>query len=425
MLLSHFIHRPITAGTSIKLSLAPVSEAPGEAALLVNETPKARNSDPSGRPSDAGIARSSHPPSFAGSPWQRLPQGGTDKTISDKPRTDDGLAVKWREVNRSTETNMNESTPKPPMLDDTYDYKLRSRIHPSSFDLGVTYEGAILEGWLRVSPAKEIHKTHIDNPEGREVLELVHRGKTGRGGLVFTFRAKTDQPIKFLAFVGFWTDLGKTCTHFSLEVKGGPPPGGRVLFCDSPFDASSDISHTNLSLVTRELRVQTNFTHQLPTDLSPFQTVLLHRWGLDFLVRDEKRIIDRYLNEGGRVIVLADSFFADTVMLANHLTEPHGIHLANRECGLLCDLQCDGQHIEDHSAMKGVKRLRWFRPSPISVKGQARILVHNPENAEEGFVACGGPHNNLFVIGSSLLSKLVCQGWPFGNGQLFANLLMN
>jgi hypothetical protein len=44
------------------------------------------------------------------------------------------------------------------------------------------------------------------------------------------------------------------------------------------------------------------------------------------------------------VVVLANYFYRDTVMLANHLTEPHGIRLADRECGqLLCDLQC-GRH---------------------------------------------------------------------------------
>jgi hypothetical protein len=84
---------------------------------------------------------------------------------------------------------------------------------------------------------------------------------------------------------------------------------------------------------------------------------------------------------------------------------------------------CDRSHIEDHRATIGIRRLRWFRPSPIIAKAPAKLLVRNPEHPNEGFLACGGPHQNLFAIGSSLLHSLVCEGWPFDNGQLFANLL--
>jgi hypothetical protein len=32
---------------------------------------------------------------------------------------------------------------------------------------------------------------------------------------------------------------------------------------------------------------------------------------------------------------------------------------------------------------------------------------------------------NLIVVGNSLLHSLVCESWPFDNGQLLANLITN
>jgi hypothetical protein len=300
---------------------------------------------------------------------------------------------------------------------------MQSRIEPSPLNLGVTYEGAVLEGSLHISPAREVYKIHIDRPQGQEMLQLCPYAKTSPCGLIWTFRARTDFPTAFLAFVGFWTDFGKTSTHFSLEVRAGSAPGGRVLFCESPFDASSSQwTHANLNLLTRELELQTNSVASLPSDLSPFQVVLLHGYGLRSLVEGGAKVLHRYLETGGRVIVLADYSYRDSVMLANHLTEPYGIRIEDREYQ---EVLCNRMHIEDHKATDGIKRLRWFRPSPIIARPPARLLVRNPECSQEGFLACSGFHDNLFVIGTAWLRSLVREGWPFDNGQLLANLLTN
>jgi hypothetical protein len=299
-------------------------------------------------------------------------------------------------------------------------YVLKSTIRPAPVKLGLTYQGAILEGYLHISPAKEVRRVHIDKPDGQEVLEL-YDYRSGRGEIAWRFRARTDRPIKFVAFVGFWTDLGKTSTHFSLEVKAGPPPGGRILICESPFGGSaSELAHANLNLIRRELELQANAADELPEDLAPFHMVLLHCQGLRFLTEGAANRVKRYLEAGGRVVLLADHFYLETVAEANHLTECYGIRLQNREYQ---EVLCDRSQIEDHEATIGVRRVRWFRPSPIVAEGPAKLLIRNPENPGEGFLACGGPHQNLFLIGTSLLDSLVCEGWPFDNGQLLANLL--
>jgi hypothetical protein len=46
----------------------------------------------------------------------------------------------------------------------------RATIRPGPFDLGVTYEGATLEGTLHLTPANEVQKVHVDDEASREVL---------------------------------------------------------------------------------------------------------------------------------------------------------------------------------------------------------------------------------------------------------------
>jgi len=312
-------------------------------------------------------------------------------------------------------------------------------IRPSPLELGVTYEGAILEGSLHIGPAKEIRKVtlhegnhrfvrdgvkeemHIDDFDTPRFIELSQAGKSGQGGLIWNFRLTAKEPTNLFARVRFDTDRGSTVTHFALEIREGPPPAGKLLFCDSPFDAYSDHhTHANLKLVARELAVQINATHKLPADLSPFRCLVLHGGGLHALVQPERDVVRNFLESSGRVVILANHFFRETVMWANHLTEPYGIHLEDREYH---EVLCDRPQIADHFFTEGVQRLRWFRPSPMTVTAAARLLVRNPDRPGEGIVACGGPQENLVVVGESLLSSLLCQGWPFDNGQLFANLL--
>jgi hypothetical protein len=300
-------------------------------------------------------------------------------------------------------------------------YVLRSSIHPSPFDLGVNYQGAIIEGSLQISPAREVGRVHIDKIHGQEQLQLSPYMKAGEHGLIWKFSARTDLPMSWIGFVGFWTDLGKTSTHFSLEVKPGLAPGGKVLFCESPFDAlSSHWTHEHLTLLAREQEIQTNTLDTIPADLSQYDVVVLHGKTLLGLANSAIEILHRHIQTNGRLIVLADYFYRDSVRQANRLSEPYGIRFEDREYS---ELLCCARHIEDHSVTKGVQRLRWFRSSPILVKAPATILVHNPEDMTEALVACSGPCGNLFAIGCSRLQGLVGQGWPFNNGQLFASLL--
>jgi hypothetical protein len=301
------------------------------------------------------------------------------------------------------------------------DDSVRPSLHPSPFDFGITYQGAVLEGSFRVSPAKEIRRIHFSHPNGQELIEVRPRPESHRDGLICDFRVRTEEPRSFLVFVGIDTDMGSTCTHFSAEIRPGTPPGGRILFCASPFGAfSDDWTYRNLSLTLRELRAQANATDLLPHELSPFAVSVLHGGGLFHLVQEDRERLHAHLATGGRVVVFANYFFRKSVMLANHLIEPYGIRLEDREYR---EVLCERPHVTPHTLTAGVERLRWFRPSPLFCEGTARLLVRHPEQPSEGFVACSGPRDNLVVVGTSLLSSLLCEGWPSDNGRLFANLL--
>lgn len=296
-----------------------------------------------------------------------------------------------------------------------------ARICPSPLDLGTTYVGAVVEGTIRIAPpsASEFLRLDSRNRAGRSALEFERTG--GLRGDCWKFRVATTRPMQLAARATFSTELGEAGVNVAMKVKRGIAPGGAVLFCHSPFNSGSGFPcYGNLNVMTRELRVQVNATDVLPADLSPFHVVVLFGGGLvSFSARNRARV-RRFLESGGRVVVLANHFYRHTVTGCNQLVEPHGISIADREYK---EVLCDERHIESHVATQSVTRLRWFRPSPMTTKGTARILVRNPQVQNEGFLACGGPHANLFVVGTSLISSLLCEGWPFENAELFANLL--
>ena len=253
---------------------------------------------------------------------------------------------------------------------------IQSTVRPSPIDLGVNYAGAIIEGSLHIAPATEIHEFRVGKANEIDVLELFPY-LAARGGLIWKYRVQTCSPMRFNVFVDFQTDLGKTSTHFSLEVKNGPPPGGRVLCCQSPFDAfSSEVTHANINLIARELRIQLNSAYHLPEDLLVFDVIVLQGAGLGALGQNGTKAINSYLEAGGRVILFADYFFRSSVLHANAIAEPYGIRLEDRE---YTELMCESSDITDHLITAGISRLRWFRPSPIIVSKSANIIVRNPE----------------------------------------------
>lgn len=298
-------------------------------------------------------------------------------------------------------------------------------VWPPGLDFGTAYQGSLLEGSFQVFPAIQgqscrVVSTLNDRPH-QGAIELAGPFDTRRNALTWKVRVNTVKPGILVAGVNIDTDSGAACQWIRVELRPGPSPCKNVLFCDSPFGFLSNQGlQLPLKSLTRTLGIGLNTSDRLPDDLRQFEAIILHWGGLDHLLREERARFHDYLRLGKRLVVFADHFFEGSIMKANHLTEPYGILLKEHEYN---EVICGPNDISLQTSAGAVESLYWSRPSPILVAAGAKLIVSHPTRREEGFVARGGPYDNLFVVGASLLDSLLCVGWPFDNGCLFASLV--
>jgi hypothetical protein len=324
-------------------------------------------------------------------------------------------------------------------------------VSPSPLDIGITYKNCLLEGSFQVARAGKVFRVQVlnrvfqsadaaDADQAPEVLRVpgvdTRLVETRAASLTLSeprkvsamadcwqwqFKITAREPGRYLSTIQIETDQGRACQQVSFHVPQRPASGESVLFCRSPYCAAySYQTLLNLRLAAQALGLRLSATESVPQDLSPYAVILLSGQGLSSLTGASRNHLISYLAAGGRLIVLADHYYNDTIMWSNHLTEKFGIHILGREYR---EVLCSGASIVRHELTRAVKKLWWFRPSPLQVSQAAQLLVVNPAQSTEGFVACSGPTRNLLVVGVSGIDRLLTVGWPFHNGQLFANLL--
>jgi hypothetical protein len=294
-------------------------------------------------------------------------------------------------------------------------------VAPELIDLGIVYQGSIMEGAFSLPPVKVIKSLHIDaDATGCAILDLYPMRTYSDGSRLWPFRVNTEHPGVFLVCGEIHTDLGIAYPQITYRVCADHSENGKVLLCQSPFVPGTSLEvFRNLKLMMADLRIQMDATNQLPHDLFQYRMMILHGSALNYLLGNERNRLEEFLRKGGRLVILADHFCKGTVMKANHLVEGFGIWLHDREYD---EVTCTHRQIVPHPLTRGVQQLYLYRCTPLQAFFPGKLLIANPDQPKEGFMACSGPYDNLLVIGLSRLSRLLTIGWPFDNGRLLANV---
>jgi hypothetical protein len=217
------------------------------------------------------------------------------------------------------------------------------------------------------------------------------------------------------------------------------PDAPRVLVAETPFCrfSTSDASHFDAWLkLVKSARLDAHYLEVDPAlpvlrdlDLSNFDVILLGGTGI-FSARDEDfEKLKSFVESGGRVIVTASYFFRGTVEAANKFVAPFGLKMTDTEPrGDNSLVQLEESDIPRHKLTAGVRKLKFFRPSPITVEDAkaGTILVETPLDPQQGLVAIARfGKGDVVVMGTSLWWRWISSEEESGadNLRLLHNLL--
>src|SRR5262249_41188024 len=144
-------------------------------------------------------------------------------------------------------------------------------------------------------------------------------------------------------------------------------------------------------------------------DLSEFDVILLAESGVTNLQKADVERLEKFMDEGGRVVVSASYFFRGSVPKANELLVPHGLQMTDADPDVLPVHQffeLKGADSAEDPLTKDVKQVRVHRPSPTAVtdKAKGKILVAAPHFPPgEGFIASArAGKGEIVALGASL-----------------------
>jgi hypothetical protein len=287
------------------------------------------------------------------------------------------------------------------------------------WDFGAIRQHTKIEGNFVVAPASKLASIQ-KNKDADELVALQGPARLGEA-LQWCYKINTGRVGPFFARGLIEADKGSFSFRFCGEVVASSVSVKKILFLTSPFvSENSNNVRENFGHLVRNLQVDANSTLSLPENRLEYQTIVLNGEGLIKKPREGDGWFHDFVSRGGNIILLANRFFRGTVERANELLVRYGVSMSDSEEDFVI---CGASEILKSPVTSDIRNLFWFRPSPICVSDKARLLAVNPKRQSEGYLANCGPSANIFILGVSGLNNILCVGWPYENGKLFANML--
>jgi hypothetical protein len=166
-------------------------------------------------------------------------------------------------------------------------------------------------------------------------------------------------------------------------------------------------------------------------ELSDYDVILVGCDGLYWLKDEEIGKLQEFVRHGGRLIVPANYFFRGTVGRANKILKPFGLSMSDSESQGLAVEEIKPPQIAADSLTKGVRSLKFRRPSPVLLadkadRSKARILVAKASDPSQGYLAVAkAGKGEVVALGVSLWWNWIASDAERGsdNALLLQNLL--
>jgi hypothetical protein len=166
-------------------------------------------------------------------------------------------------------------------------------------------------------------------------------------------------------------------------------------------------------------------------DLSDYDVILVGSDGLYWLSDEEIEKLQEFVRHGGRLIVPANHFFRGTVERANKILKPFGLSMSDSELPGIAVEEIKPPQITDDPLTKGVRSLKFLRPSPVFLadkadRSRARILVAKESDPSQGYLAVAkAGKGEVIALGTSLWWNWIASDTERGgdNALLLQNVL--
>ena len=293
---------------------------------------------------------------------------------------------------------------------------------PDKLPIGTIYQGSIIEANFMIRNAKEIYS--IDYPPWITIRKIEYNKYV-------SLSVNTSEIGDFLGEIEVDTDGGNVTVPISVSIRNSPPPLAKLLITPTPFDICSTSDGDNFNEMTQmfsENYIDVNYIdydyidYGIPQDLSDYDVILIAEITLKVISDTRVNRLQDFIDRGGIVIVCADYFYVGTVAAANKIIEDYGLKMKDEEVS--GEVIVKGDDIVPDKLTEGVGELRFWRPSPVYKTGcSGKIVVKNPSDSREGFVARSSSVGDVIVLGESLWWNYLATSTDYDNSILFGNMV--
>ena len=325
---------------------------------------------------------------------------------------------------------------------------------PNRMPFGTVHVHSIVQANARFTFNGPAGRLQVDTPDFVTVREIrpLKPSETTNGTLGYDVFFELDTERAGERSGTLEVRLGDQAAKMPITASVLPNQPGlsRVLVTSSPFDrfASADAAvYQPLLELAKSGKLDLNYFDPaagqsvLPEAeklSSYFDVILLVETGLGGARDEDVARLRRFVDDGGRLVVAGNHFFQGTAAKANEVLKPYGMQIYDTEPRVSAALP-GRTGLEQRSVLVelieqpdepltgGVRKVRFFRPSPVLVtdKEKAKVLVETPYYLDDGFVGVWRGKGEVVALGVSLWWNWIGgeEGKGMDNARLMDNLL--
>lgn len=238
-----------------------------------------------------------------------------------------------------------------------------SKLHPKNFRAPPA----------RVDPAKL--KPVVSPPTFVCIDKVAPEQRTnwyqGRPFVVVHMTIDTARPGDYSGVVTLTLDRRRASLPLRISVREKPGMLPRLLIASTPYESYATEHGSNFYAAAKllsSLALSTDYLHEFPASLEPYQVVLLADSALAGLKEEEIARTRSFVERGGRLLLACNAFMSGSVPHANQVLTNYGLHVVDEDYGGFVTVT----NLAPDVLSEGVRRLEFHRPSLIKVTDDSR-----------------------------------------------------